>query len=122
LQKLATRISNKQQQHIVFIGTLRLHFEHANCSIFLFDSQTQLSPHLCSEFIFPGEFGGFFRIPVPLYLQHLEAVTLLFTWYLHDFAVLMLVGYGMGGVGRLGVGRCGGYGVKGGGGGGVRGF
>jgi hypothetical protein len=37
-------------------------------------------------------FFCFSRIPVPLYLQHSEAITLVFTWYLHDFAVLMLVG------------------------------
>ena len=52
---------------------------------------------------FPG-LGIFLRIPVPLYLQHLEAITLVFTWYLHDFAVLMFVGYGTAGVRRLGVG------------------
>ena len=37
-------------------------------------------------------FFCFSRIPVPLYLQHSEAITLVFTWHLHDFAVLMLVG------------------------------
>ena len=38
--------------------------------------------YLC--FFFRVSLGICFRIPVPLYLQH----SLVFTWYLHDFAVL----------------------------------
>ena len=43
-------------------------------------------------FFFRVSLGILVRIPVPLYLQHLETIILVFTWYLHDFAVLMLVG------------------------------
>ena len=43
--------------------------------------------------------GIFFRIPIPANLKHLEAVTLVFTWYLHDIAVLMLMWSGSGGLG-----------------------
>lgn len=38
------------------------------------------------EVFFSRQFGDFFRFLFPLYLQHLEAITFLFTWYLHNFA------------------------------------
>ena len=49
---------------------------------------------------FSGEFGDFFfRIPVPLYLQHSEAITLVFIWYLTILQFLCLLGRGWEGLG-----------------------